>query len=132
MNLAYSIIQWIVTLIAGPLLSGLYFFYFKGDKEMLIDGLPLYLLILFVSFLTTLPAIVLHILFNWMCFKFRLPALAFKLAMSLFTMLMIIVVLVAFFDFDMDSPFLIGYCVAAFVSGMFLPVTENEKTVDHT
>jgi hypothetical protein len=128
MNFAYSIIQWLLTLFFGPLLAGLIYLFQGGNIHSSISVWPIYFIILIASTFLSIPALMLHLLFNWLFFIYRIRVWFVKSALILLTLMLSLVTLVGFNDMDLDSPLVIGYCLAAVLSGIVLPVAENETT----
>jgi hypothetical protein len=125
MNLAYSIIQWLLTLFFGPLLAWLYSIVIGEGSFGSLWGIGLYLIVLITSFFFSIPSLMLHLLFCWLFYKYHFNRFFIKSALILLTVMLILVSLVGFSDMDLDGPLVIGYCLAAVLSGIFLPVVEN-------
>lgn len=130
MNPLYSITQWLLTLFFGPVLAGLYNVFCGAGFWGPYGGIAIYLLIVLISVLISMPALLLHLFFNWLFFKYRFHKLFIKAGMILLTVMLILVSLVVVFDFDLDNSLVIGYGLAAIFSGAFLPIVENDKKTE--
>lgn len=125
MNLIYSITQWLLTLFFGPLLAGLYYVVVGEDFWGSWGGWGLYFIILLASVAISLPSLLVHLFFNWLFFRYQINPWLVKAALTLLAFMLILVSLVGFWDFDIDDPLVIGYILAAVISGGVVPVVEK-------
>ena len=125
MNLAYSITQWLLTLFFGPLLGGLVNLVFGVNFFGPFGGMIIYFYIVLISVLFSLPALLIHLFFNWLFFTNHFNVFLIKAALILLAITLMLVSLVGFMDFDLDDSLVIGYGLAALISGILLPVVEN-------
>lgn len=126
MNLIYSITQWLLTLFFGPFLAGLYNLVCGTSFWGSYGGLAIYFIIVIVSVLMSLPALLVHLFFNWLFYKYHFTKLFIKVALILLAVMLLLVSLIVVFDFDLNDSLVIGYGVAAVVSGVLLPVVAND------
>jgi len=131
MNLAYSITQWLLTLFFGPLLGGLVNLVFGVNFFGPFGGMIIYFYIVLISVLFSLPALLIHLFFNWLFFTNHFNVFFIKSALILLAFTVILVSLVGFMDFDVDDSLVIGYGLAALISGVLLPVVEKEVIEDN-
>lgn len=124
MNLVYSITQWLLTLFFGPLLSWVYLL-ILGESPWGPRGVVgLYFLILLVSVFISLPSLMVHLFFNWLFYNRQFHPLFIKAGLTVLTVMLILVSLIGFMHFDIDDSLVIGYGLAAVISGTVLPVVE--------
>jgi len=125
MNIAYSITQWLLTLFFGPLLGGLVNLVFGVNFFGPFGGMIIYFYIVLISVLFSLPALLIHLFFNWLFFTNHFNVFFIKAALILLAITLMLVSLVGFMDFDLDDSLVIGYGLVALISGILLPVVEN-------
>jgi len=126
MNLIYSIFQWLLTLFFGPLLAGLYNVIWGVSFWSSWGGVAIYFVILLVSVLFSMPALLIHLFFNWLFFTNHFNLLFTRVALIALSVMLILVSLVGFMDFDLDDSLVIGYVLAAVVSGAVLTIVAND------
>lgn len=126
MNLIYSITQWLLTLFFGPVLVVLYNLVCGSGFWGPYIGFGIFVVIIFVSVLMSIPALLIHLFFNWLFFSRHFNVLFTKAALNLLSVILILVTLVGFLGFDIDDPLVIGYGVAAVISGALLPMVASE------
>ena len=125
MNIAYSITQWLLTIFFGPLLAGLYNVIWGASFWGPWGGVAIYFIILIVSVLFSIPALIIHLFFNWLFFTNHFNLRFTRVALIGLSVMLILVSLVGFMEFDMDDSLVIGYGLAAVISGILVPVVEN-------
>ncbi len=125
MNIAYSITQWLLTLFFGPLLAGLYNVIWGVSFWSSWGGVAIYFIILIVSVLFSIPSLLIHLFFNWLFFTNHFNLLFTKVALIVLSLMLILVSLVGFMEFDINDSLVIGYGLAAVISGAVLPVVKN-------
>lgn len=125
MNLVYSITQWLLTLFFGPLLAGVYNVIWGVSFWGPWGGVAIYFIVLLVSVVISTPSLMVHLFFNWLFYYRQFHPWFIKAGLTVLAVMLILVSLVGFMDFDIDDSLVIGYGLAAVISGMFLPVTEN-------
>ncbi len=74
----------------------------------------------------SLPALLVHLFFNWLFYKYHFTKLFIKVALILLAVMLLLVSLIVVFDFDLNDSLVIGYGAAAVVSGVLLPVVAND------
>jgi hypothetical protein len=126
MNLIYSISQWLLTLFFGPLLAGLYNVVLGVSFWGPWGGGVVYFVILLVSVLFSMPALLIHLFFNWLFFTNHFNVLFTRVALIALSVMLILVALVGFMEFDINDSLVIGYVLAAVVSGAVLSVVAND------
>lgn len=127
MNPVYSITQWLLTLFFGPALVVLYNLVCGTGIWGPYIGFGIFVVIIFVSVLMSMPALLIHLFFNWLFFTRQFTVLFTKTALNLLSVTLILVTLVGFLGFDIDDPLVIGYGVAAVVSGTLLPIVATDE-----
>lgn len=78
-----------------------------------------------------MPSLMVHLFFNWLFFQQQVHPWFFKAGLTVLSVMLMMVSLVGLMDFDIDDSLVIGYGLAAVISGVFLPVTDNEKKPEH-
>lgn len=125
MNLVYSITQWLLTLFFGPLLAGVYNLIWGVSFWGPWGGVGIYFIVLLVSVLFSMPSLLIHLFFNWLFYKQQVDPWFSKAGLTVLAVMLILVSLVGFLDFDIDDSLVISYGLTAVISGVFLPVTDN-------
>lgn len=131
MNLVYSIAQWLLTLFFGPLLAGVYNLIWGVSFWGPWGGVVIYFYILLVSIIFSLPSLLVHLFFNWLFYNQQVHPWFSKAGLTLLSIMLMMVSLVGFMDFDIDDSLVIGYGLAAVVSGVVLPVVRSDNSGDH-